>query len=127
MVCYAVMALATEHAAKLLDFSNGLDVNLLDSVIDNLYNGSGQSVSTICTNNLASVSNIFLSLPISSYYPLLLTLSSVFLLTSFILLFPSWLLACFTFIKIAVSLSLYSIFSLYTVLDYFTLEFFFDG
>ena len=46
LILITVMAVATEHATKLLDFSNGLDVNLLDKVVDNLYNGSGNDVSS---------------------------------------------------------------------------------
>jgi len=46
MICRFLTVMA-EHATKLLDFSNGLDVNLLDKVVDNLYNGTGNDVSSV--------------------------------------------------------------------------------
>ncbi len=38
------MATVTEQSGKLLDFSQKLDINLLDSVVGCLYNGAGTQV-----------------------------------------------------------------------------------
>ncbi len=37
----------TEQAAKLLDFNQKLDINLLDNVVNCMYAGDGQQVSQL--------------------------------------------------------------------------------
>ena len=42
----STMTVTQQHGQQLLDFSQKLDISLLDNVVGCLYNGEGQSVST---------------------------------------------------------------------------------
>ena len=41
------MSVLTEQAARLLDFSQKLDIQLLDNVISFMYSGAGQQVASL--------------------------------------------------------------------------------
>ncbi len=49
----------TEQAAKLLDFNQKLDINLLDNVVSCMYSGQGQQVTSCKSHEKVKLSFLF--------------------------------------------------------------------
>lgn len=55
----STMATPAEQVAKLLDFNQELDITLLDSVVECMYSGSGEMVSSVM--NISLITNTALN------------------------------------------------------------------